>query len=76
MTVKLTRLTHKIRIILHLVAESCKICSSRSSRTVRELLDTPSHLYTGNICCSLSCHVKRTQLLVHTELDKDLKFTF
>jgi hypothetical protein len=45
MAAKLTRLTHKIAIQLHPVAESCTICSSRSRRPVRELLDTPS--YTG-----------------------------
>jgi hypothetical protein len=38
---KLTRLTHKIAIHLHLVAESCTICSSRSRRPVRKLLDHP-----------------------------------
>jgi hypothetical protein len=42
MAVKLTRLTHRIAIQLHLVAESCTICSSRSSRPVRKLSDTPS----------------------------------
>jgi hypothetical protein len=41
MAAKLTRLTHQIAIQLHLVAESCNICSSRSRRPVRELLDTP-----------------------------------
>jgi hypothetical protein len=40
---KLTRLTHKIAIQLHAVAESCTTCSSRSRRPVRKLLDT--HLY-------------------------------
>jgi hypothetical protein len=40
--VKLTRLTNEIAIQLHLVAESCTICSSRSRRPVRKLLDTPS----------------------------------
>jgi hypothetical protein len=30
MAAKLTRLTHKITIQLHQVAESCSICSSRS----------------------------------------------
>jgi hypothetical protein len=39
---KVTRLTHKTAIQLHLVAESCTICSSRSRRPVRKLLDTPS----------------------------------
>jgi len=41
MEAKLTRLTH---IQLYLVAESCTICSSRSRRPVRELLDTPSYV--------------------------------
>jgi hypothetical protein len=43
MAAKLTRLTHKIAIQLHLVAENCTICSSRSRRPVRKLLDTPSN---------------------------------
>jgi hypothetical protein len=42
MAANLTRLTHKIVIQLHPVAESCTICSSRSRRPVRKLLDTPS----------------------------------
>jgi hypothetical protein len=42
MATKLTRLTHKIAIQLHLVADSCVICSSRFRRPVRKLLDTPS----------------------------------
>jgi hypothetical protein len=37
MVAKLTRLTHKIVMQLHLVAESCSICSSRSRRLVRKL---------------------------------------
>jgi hypothetical protein len=44
MAAKLTRLTHKISTQLHLVAESSSICSSRSRRKVRKLMDTPSHL--------------------------------
>jgi hypothetical protein len=43
MAAKLTRLTHKIAIQLHPVAESCTICRSRSRRPVRKLLDTPSY---------------------------------
>jgi len=35
MAAKLTRLTHKIATQLHLVAETCTICSSRSGRRVR-----------------------------------------
>jgi hypothetical protein len=45
MAAKLTRLTHEIAIQLHLIAESCTICSSRSRRPVRKLLVTPSYVY-------------------------------
>jgi hypothetical protein len=45
MAAKLTRLTNKIAIQLHLVAESCTICSSRFRRPVRKLLDTPSQMH-------------------------------
>jgi len=44
MAAKLTMLTHKIAIQLHLVAEGCTTCSSRSRRPVRKLLDTPSYM--------------------------------
>jgi hypothetical protein len=44
MAAKLTTLTQKIATQLHLVAESCTICSSRSRRPVRKLLDTPSYV--------------------------------
>jgi hypothetical protein len=40
---KLARLTHRIAIQLHLVAEGCTICSSLSRRPVRKLLDIPSY---------------------------------
>jgi hypothetical protein len=43
MMAKLTRLTHKIAIQLHLVAESYTICSSRSRLPVRNLLEAPSY---------------------------------
>jgi len=43
MVVKLTRLTHKIAIHLHLVEKSFTICSSLSKRPVRKLLSTPSY---------------------------------
>jgi hypothetical protein len=43
MAAKLARLIHKIAIQLHLVAESCTICSSRSGRPVLKLFDTPSY---------------------------------
>jgi hypothetical protein len=42
---KLTRLTYETAIQLHLVAESCTICSSRSRRSVRKLLNMPSYMY-------------------------------
>jgi hypothetical protein len=48
MAVKLTGLSHKIAIQLHLVAESCTTCSSRSRRPVRKLLDTPSYVQKHN----------------------------
>jgi len=38
MAAKLTTLIHKIAIQLHLMAERCNICSSRSRRSVRKLL--------------------------------------
>jgi hypothetical protein len=44
MAAKLIRLTHKIAVQLHLVAESCTICSSHARRPVRKLLDTPSYI--------------------------------
>jgi hypothetical protein len=44
MVAKLSRLTHKIVIQLHIVAESCVIFSPRSRRPVRKLLDTPSYV--------------------------------
>jgi hypothetical protein len=47
--VKLTRLTHKIAIQMHLAAESCTICSSHSRLSVRKLMVTLSY-----VCSSLS----------------------
>jgi hypothetical protein len=44
MKAKFTRLTHEIALQLHLVAQSCTICSSRSRRPVQKLLDTPSYV--------------------------------
>jgi hypothetical protein len=43
MAAKLTGLTHKIAIQLHLVAESCTSCSSRSRQLVRKILNTTSY---------------------------------
>jgi len=36
MAAKLTRLTHKIALQLHVLAQSCTICSSRSRRPVQK----------------------------------------
>jgi hypothetical protein len=44
MAAKLTRLTHKIVIQLHLVAERCNISSPRSRQPVQKLLDTLSYM--------------------------------
>jgi len=46
MAAKLTRLTHKIAIQLHLVAESLTMCKSRCRRPARKLLVTPSYTHT------------------------------
>jgi hypothetical protein len=51
MAAKLTRLTHKIEIQLHLVADSCTIYSSRSRRLVWKLLVTPSYTMTYDRGC-------------------------
>jgi hypothetical protein len=45
MAAKLTRLSHKIAIQLHLAADRRTICNSRSGRPVRKLLDTPSYVW-------------------------------
>jgi hypothetical protein len=50
-TAKLTRLTHKIATQLHIVAEICTICNSRSKRPVQKLLDTLSYAHNVmNLC--------------------------
>jgi hypothetical protein len=50
MAAKLTRLTHEVAIQLHLKPESCTVCSSRSTRPILELLDTPSYITNDTIC--------------------------
>jgi hypothetical protein len=49
MAAKLTRLTHKIATQLHLVAESSTICSCRSRRPVRTILDAPLYSTRGEM---------------------------
>jgi hypothetical protein len=51
---KLTRLTHKIAIQLHQVAESCIICISRSRQPVLKLLDTLLYAHQSGIFNNLS----------------------
>jgi hypothetical protein len=51
---KLTRLTHKTAIKLHTVTERCTICSSRSTRPVRKLLDTPSYFPNNRLCSKVT----------------------
>jgi hypothetical protein len=50
MVAKLNRLTHKIAIQMHLVAERYTICSSGSSQPVWKLLDTPSYDHIHKNC--------------------------
>jgi len=50
MAAKLSRLTHKIAIQLHLVAESSTVCSSLSRRPVWKLLDSPSSVKSFKSC--------------------------
>jgi hypothetical protein len=75
MAVKLTTLTHKIAIQLHLVAESCSICRSRSRRTFRKLFDTSSYtdmpcLLTGPIDHIRSMHVFTERILIFLHRSK------
>jgi len=58
MAAKLTRLTHKIALQLHLVVENCTTCSSRSRRPVRKLLDIYS--YVRMYVCMYVCTYVRT----------------
>jgi hypothetical protein len=60
MRAKLTRLTHKIAIQLHLVAVSCIICSSRSRLPVRKRLGTPSYTIVNSIYAGLRCNLRQS----------------
>jgi hypothetical protein len=53
MVAKLSRLTHKIAVQLHLVADSCTICSSCSRQPVQELLDIPSYMNSCSVFISV-----------------------
>jgi hypothetical protein len=56
MAAKLTTLTQKIAIQIHLVEESCTICSSRSRRPVLKLLNTPSYICTSFFSFKIYTH--------------------
>jgi len=58
MAAKLTRLTHKIAIQLHLVAESFIIRSSSSRRPIRKFLDTPSYILPSGRMIKFHTHTK------------------
>jgi hypothetical protein len=62
MVAKLTRLTHKVAIQLHVVAESCTTYSSSSMWSVRKLLDTSSYL--SMLRCVPSRNEKSSSLLL------------
>jgi len=55
MAAKLSRLTLKVAIRLHLVVESCTICSSNSRPPVRKLLVTLSYSYSLHLMMFLKC---------------------
>jgi C4-type Zn-finger protein len=82
MVAKLTKLTHKIVIQLHLVEESCTICSSRSRRPVRKLLDTPKYvrglgkvLYSKVVCFKHSFRDKAMNLK-ESETHNHITYTY
>jgi hypothetical protein len=66
---KLTSLTHKIAINLHLVAESYSICCSSSKRPVLKLLDTPWYIESLQVKSadlkeiSCVCHIVYSSLI-------------
>jgi len=63
---ELTRMTQKIVIQLHLVAESCTICSSCSRRPVPKFLDTP--LYTSALKSQIQQPSMSTYHTVNTDM--------
>jgi hypothetical protein len=70
-----TRLTYKIAVQLHVVAESGTICSSRSRRPVRKVLVTPSYLCSCHClpwhraAISLACNPHNTESSTWRRLD-------
>jgi len=68
MAEKLTGLTHRVSIQLHLVAESCTTCSSRSRQPVRKLLGHPRILsnLTRTWAPAMNSHSVRVTQLLHS----------
>jgi hypothetical protein len=69
---KLTRLTHKTAIQLRLVAESYTICSSRSRRPVRKLMDTTSSQYSWNLKLQLLFEIFILIWLIFNEIQREI----
>jgi hypothetical protein len=67
MVAKLTRLTHKIVMQLHLMAESCTIYGFRSRRPVRKLLDTPSQVLDISVSLYYTSQLK-VQTFIYTRI--------
>jgi hypothetical protein len=65
MAVKLTRVTHKIAIQLHLGAESCIIRSSRSRWPVRKLLDSTSCIRFSYRCIQNFVNILHSYHFIH-----------
>jgi hypothetical protein len=66
MVAKLTRLTHKIVIQLHLEAQSCTICSSCSKWPVWKLLDTTLYIIHNNITSRMAHgYIKSENKYIH-----------
>jgi hypothetical protein len=57
MAAKLTRLTHKIAIQLHLVADTCTICNFPSRRPVRLLLDKLFYIFYISVIYKVSMYL-------------------
>jgi len=55
MVTKLTRLSHRIAIHLHLMADSCIIYGSRSRKPVRKLLYKPSYVPVSPVIFIIYC---------------------
>jgi hypothetical protein len=81
MAAKLTILTHKIAIQLHLVAENCTTCSSGARRPIRKLLVTPSYIkscrivavrcHRSKFCCHMTntCKKKKNSLILFESME-------